>query len=477
MHGLQSALPAFMIDAHGISNAEEAKAYIERLNGYELAAGQIIQSLKDRAEKGIILPKYLIGKVKQDLQNITKGAPFDSGADSSPLLRDFSDKLEKTEMSESEKKAFQADVTTALLGGFKSGCQHMEDYLVELEALADNRAGVWKFPDGDAFYAYAVRQHTTTDLKPDEIHQKGLEEVERIHGEMKKVMTAVSFDGSLKAFFEKMRVDKQFYLSNDSIGRKAYLDRVQVTLDTMQARLPSMFSIFPKAELVVKPVEAFRAKSAGKAFYGQPSPDGTVPGIYYVNLHDMNAMPTYMLEALAFHEGIPGHHMQLALAQEMTDLPKFRRHAFFNSYIEGWGLYAESLAREMGFYQDPYDEFGCLSMELWRACRLVVDTGIHSKRWTKEEAIEYLKANTPNPASEIENAVNRYIVMPGQATSYTIGMLKIRELRERAAKKLGEDFELAEFHDLVLGNGALPLNLLEGLVDDWIAQKMTYLSK
>ena len=240
-------------------------------------------------------------------------------------------------------------------------------------------------------------------------------------------------------------------------------------IDTMRTRLPEMFNTFPKADLIVKAVEPFREKGAGKAFYQRPAADGSRPGTYYANLYLMSAMPTYQMEALAYHEGIPGHHMQLAIAQELEGIPEFRKSGNVTAYTEGWGLYSEFLPKELGFYDDPYSDFGRLAMELWRAARLVVDTGLHDKKWTREEATQYLIDNTPNPESDCVKAIDRYIVMPGQATAYKIGMLKILELRERAKAALGDKFTLGEYHDIVLRDGPVPLAILEEKVDTWIA--------
>ena len=239
----------------------------------------------------------------------------------------------------------------------------------------------------------------------------------------------------------------------------------------MKGDLPKLFNTFPKADMEVKAVEAFREKSAGKAFYSRPAPDGSRPGIYYANLYSMADMPTYQLEALAFHEGIPGHHMQIAIAQELEGIPSFRKYGGYTAYSEGWGLYSELVPKELGYYSDPYSDFGRLAMEIWRAARLVVDTGLHDKQWTREQAIQYLMDNTPNPQGDCEKAIERYIVMPGQATAYKIGMLKIVELRERARTQLGDQFDIREFHDIVLRDGAVPLAVLEETVDAWLESK------
>ena len=288
---------------------------------------------------------------------------------------------------------------------------------------------------------------------------------------MREIMKKVKFDGDLSEFFEFMRVDKQFYYPETEEGKQRYLDEAVALIDNMKSRLDELFIVKPKADMIVKQVEAFREKSAGKAFYQQPAPDGSRPGIYYANLYRMSDMPTYQMEALAYHEGIPGHHMQIAIAQELEGIPMFRKFGGYTAYVEGWGLYSEMIPKEIGLYEDPYSDFGRLAMELWRACRLVVDTGIHAKKWTREQGIDYYVTNTPNPQPDAVKMVERHVVMPSQATAYKIGMIKIVELREAAKAKLGDKFSLPEFHDVVLKNGAVPLNVLEDLVNQWVASK------
>ncbi len=333
------------------------------------------------------------------------------------------------------------------------------------QAVAPTQDGIWRLPDGKAYYAALLANYTTTDMSAAQIHALGLSEVARIHGEMKKIMAQVGFKGTLREFFEHLRTSPQYYYTT----REDYLADVDAKVKAMEARLPAFFHTLPKAHLQVKAVEAFREKSAGKAFYQSPSPDGSRPGTYYVNLYDLRDMSKTELEALAYHEGIPGHHLQRAVQTELTGLPPFRRFGGFTAYTEGWGLYSEELAKDMGAYTDPYSDFGRLGMELWRACRLVVDTGIHDKRWSREEAIQYLKDNTPNPDGDIEKAIERYIVYPGQATAYLIGKLKIMELRTRAQAALGDRFDYRDFHDVVLKSGPVPLDILERRVDAWIA--------
>jgi uncharacterized protein (DUF885 family) len=282
-------------------------------------------------------------------------------------------------------------------------------------------------------------------------------------------MNRVGFEGSLQEFFEFTRTDDRFFFENTDRGRERYLEEARAIIDDMRGRLDELFISKPGAALTVKAVEPFRERSAGKAFYQRPAPDGSRPGIYYVNLYDMKDMPTYQMRALAYHEGIPGHHMQIAIAQELEGLPKFRRFGGYTAYTEGWGLYAEWAPRDMDLYQDPYADFGRLAMELWRAGRLVVDAGLHHKRWSREQAIEWLSENTPNPPGDVVKAIERYIVMPGQATAYKIGMLKIQGLRQRAERELGAEFDVRDYHTAVLAHGPVPLDVLEELVDDYIA--------
>ena len=288
---------------------------------------------------------------------------------------------------------------------------------------------------------------------------------------MRTILKLLEFDGDLQDFFHYVRTDSQFYFSNTPAGKQSYLSMAVDIIATMQERLDDLFLRQPNADLIIKAVEPFREKSAGKAFYNRPAADGSRPGIFYANLYDTRDMPKYELEALAHHEGIPGHHMQISVATELTGIPKFRKFGRFTAYTEGWALYMEYVPKELGFYADPYADFGRLALELWRACRLVVDTGIHWQRWTREQAIQYLDDNTPSPHNQNVKAIERYIVMPSQATAYKIGMLKFLALRERSMEQLGDRFDIREYHDVVLRSGPLPLTMLEEVVDRWLASK------
>ncbi|MDT0676223.1 DUF885 domain-containing protein [Autumnicola musiva] len=471
MFGYHSSLPAFLINMHSIDSVSDAEAYISRLQGFPKAFEDIVENLKIREQNGVIPPRFVFEKVLDDSRNIINGKPFMKSAEVSTLLNDFKTKIGALNISEEKQQQLTASAEKVLVENVKPAYKNLIAFMEDQQQRATGEAGVWKFPKGDAFYNNRLQRITTTNLTAEEIHKFGLNEVARIHREMEEIMKNVRFDGSLQDFFGFMRTNEKFYYEDSEVGRQKYLADAKAIIDRMRKKLPDLFNTLPEADIVVKAVEPFREKSAGKAFYQQPAIDGSRPGTFYANLYDMNAMPTYQLEALAYHEGIPGHHMQIAIAQELDEVPDFRKHSFYTAYVEGWGLYSELLPKEIGFYKDPYADFGRLAMELWRACRLVVDTGIHAKKWTREEGIAYYKQNTPNAESDAIKMVERHIVMPGQATAYKIGMNKILELREKAAAELGENFDLREFHDVVLLDGAIPLNILEKKVEEWIEQK------
>lgn len=470
MFGLHSSVASLLINQHRISSVDDAEDYISRLNGLPELFDQLAENLELRAEKGIIAPKFVYPYVISDSKNIITGAPFDDG-EASALWGDFTGKLDKLEIDESQREKLLADAKKAMLESVKPAYENLIAAVEGIAEQATTKDGAWKFPNGEAFYNNALQRTTTTDLTAEEIHEIGLSEMKRIHNEMRGIMEKVGFEGTLQEFFVHMRNSDEFVYPNTEEGRQKYLNEAKAIIDDMRGRLDELFINKPKADLIVKAVEPFREKSAGKAFYQQPSMDGSRPGTYYANLYDMTAMPTYQMEALAYHEGIPGHHMQIAIQQELEGIPKFRRFGRYTAYSEGWGLYTEKLPKEIGLYKDPYSDFGRLAMELWRAVRLVVDTGIHAKKWTREEGIDFYVTNTPNAKSDAVKMVERHIVMPGQATAYKIGMNKILELREKAKSELGEKFDIREFHDVVLGSGPVPLNILEQFVNDYISEK------
>ncbi|CAL2101354.1 Lipoprotein [Tenacibaculum sp. 190130A14a] len=471
MHGMHAEIPAFLINMHQVSNVKDAENYIARLQNLKPLFDQLVNNLKLRQEKGIMPPKFVFAKVLDDSRNIIKGVPFDKSNAQSTLLKDFTSKVEKLEMEDSEKESLINRAKEALLASVLPAYTSLIETLEAQEKVATTDDGAWKLPEGEAFFNNALKRTTTTDLTAAQIHEIGLKEVARIHDEMRAIMKKVGFEGTLQDFFKFMKNDKQFYFEDSKEGREEYMAKATHMIDSMKTRLDELFITKPKAALIVKAVEPFREKSAGKAFYQQPAIDGSRPGTYYANMYDMASMPSYQMEALAYHEGIPGHHMQIAIAQELKDVPMFRKFGRYTAYVEGWGLYSEYVPKEMGFYADPYSDFGRLAMELWRACRLVVDTGIHAKKWTREEGIKYYTDNTPNAELDAIKMVERHIVMPSQATAYKIGMLKILELRKKAKEALADKFDIRKFHDVVLTSGPLPLNVLEAKVDEYIASE------
>ena len=471
MFGAQSGKPAFLINMHRIDDISDANAYISRLNEFNKYFTQLIKNLEAREAAGIVPPKFVFNKVIEDSENILKGKPFDNTDEKSTLLKDFSEKVSNLDIDTKTKSNLETLAKQALLTSVKPAYNSLISFIKKQKERANSDHGAWKFPDGKAFYNNALKRTTTTDLTANEIHEIGLSEVARIHKEMNIIRNKVGFKGTLQDFFQFMKTDKQFYYKADKQGKAAYLKKAVNLIDSMETRLDEIFITKPKASIIVKAVESFREKSAGKAFYNRPAADGSRPGIYYANLYDMESMPIYQMEALAYHEGIPGHHMQLAIQQELKEVPLFRKFGGYTAYTEGWGLYSEFIPKEMGFYVDPYSDFGRLAMELWRACRLVVDTGIHAKKWTREEGIAYYTENTPNAELDVIKMVERHIVMPSQATAYKIGMLKILELRTKAKNALGDQFDIRDFHEVVIAQGAIPLNILEEFVNDYITSK------
>ena len=459
MNGAQSQLPAFLINIHRVTNESDARDYISRIEGVGPGMAELTSQSRERADNGIMPPDWVYPYVISDIENL-----LSAGLDNA-ILEDFAEKVGELEIDDAAKAALIADSVTAWESSAQPAYEGLLAEMKRQQAIAPTDDGIWRFPEGAAYYEALLANYTTTDLSADEIHAIGLREVDRIHGEMRAIMAEVGFEGSLQDFFEYTRTNDRFYYTS----REEYLADAQAAIDKVEAVMPQWFGTLPTDPLVIKPVEAFREKSAGKAFYQRPAPDGSRPGTYYVNLYNLKDMSANELEALAYHEGLPGHHLQLSIQTQLGDVPPFRRFGGVTAYSEGWGLYSEELGKDMGFYTDPYSDFGRLGMELWRACRLVVDTGIHHKRWTREEAIAYLTENTPNPDGDIRKAIERYAVYPGQATAYMIGKLKIMELREMARTELGDDFDIRGFHDAILLSGPVPLSIMEENVAAWVA--------
>ena len=474
MGGIQSFLPTFLINFHKVDTEADYIAYVQRLRDVPRLFSQEMDQVRRSAAAGIRPPRFTHEGVIEQANKVITGAPFTAGKDSA-LWADAqakADSLLKAGKIDAARAArLKSDARTALVEAVQPAYAGVVSWFkADLPNAAVNPSGVGtSHPDGAAYYAQRLRAATTTDLTPEQVHQIGLAEVERLRGEMTALKDRVGFKGDLNAFFKFVDSDPRFKYPNTDAGRQAYLDDATKAIATIKTQLPNYFGLLPKADLVVRRVEPYREVAGAAQHYYPSTPDGSRPGIYYAHLSDMSAMPKTNLETIAYHEGLPGHHMQIAIAKELQGVPEFRKQAMFNAYAEGWGLYAEWLAREMpGTFTDPYSEYGRLTNEMWRAIRLVVDTGLHAKGWTQQQAVEYAVSNSSNPRSSIEAEVRRYIVWPGQASSYKIGMLKIQELRRKAETELGDRFDIRGFHDAVLGGGALPLALLERRVDQWI---------
>ncbi|HVF95067.1 MAG TPA: DUF885 domain-containing protein [Sphingomonas sp.] len=463
-------IPVFLVNQHRIDTAADARAYVARLIETERVMREVAQTMRDQAAKGIVPPKMVFKPAREDAAKVISGAPFTAGADST-LLADFRKKIGALDIAAGEKTQLLAAAQAALAGPFRRGFTTLFAALDEIEPLAKGNDGAWSLPNGAAYYDARLAQNTTTDLTADQIHRIGLDQVAAIRLEMEAVKTRIGYRGTLEAFFDAVRSDPAYKYPDTAAGREAYLAAARGVIERMMTAAPRWFHTLPKAALEVRAVEPWRQGTAAVAFYNRPAPDGSRPGIYYVNLADMNQVQKVQLAGIAVHEGAPGHHFQIARAQELQGLPKFRRFGGYSAYSEGWGLYTERLAKEMGAYADPQAEFGMLSLQMWRAIRLVTDTGLHAKRWSRQRAIDYFAANSSLSRLDIEREVNRYINNPGQATSYMIGQLRIAGLRKKAQDALGTRFDIRDFHEIVLANGAVPLAVLEEEVDRYIAAK------
>ena len=473
MNNIASELPAFLQNIHKVETSKDAEDYISRLAGVQVVLQQVVQQLRQSESIGVIPPMMVYPKVLPSALNMLQGAPFEESAEDGILLADFRGKLELLELDPEETAILLNDAANALSGPFRSGYQALIEELQRLKAVADNNHGIWHLPDGEAFYANRIQNWTTVVRPVDEIHQLGLAEVNRIRAEMQQIMLEVGYDGDLASFFEYVRNSPENYYENTDAGRAEYILEATALIDGIYDIADDYFNVLPKAPLEVRRVEPWREDGASTAFYSRPSPDGARPGIYYINQKNMNAVQKHIMNSLAYHEGAPGHHFQIAIQQELKDIPKFRMFGGYSAYSEGWALYAERLAYEAGLYEGmPMRNFGRLAEEMKRAVRLVVDTGMHARQWPLEKSIEYMTANTPMAPADIERQIKRYYVLPGQALSYKVGMLTILELRQRAEQQLAEDYDIREFHDAVLKNGPVPMQVLQELIETYIKSKI-----
>ena len=479
MGGVQSFAPTFLINFHKVADENDYLAYIARLQKLGTAFDQSLERARASSVAGIRPPKFAFEGVIDQSGKIIAGAPFDGGKDSA-LWADAqakADALAKDgKVSAERAAALKTEARKALLDNVKPAYERIIAFArEELPKAAVNPSGVGSsHSNGAAYYTHQLKMNTSTGMSADEIHQLGLTEVARLRGELEKVQKTMGVEGDLPAFFKHVQSDPERLFPNTDAGRQAYIDEATADIANIKEHLPDYFGLLPKADLVVKRVEAFREQPGAAQHYYPGTPDGTRPGVYYAHLVDMTSMPKTELEVIAYHEGLPGHHMQISIAQELTGVPTFRSQAFDTAYAEGWGLYSEWLAKEMpGTYQTPYSEYGRLMSEMWRAIRLVVDTGMHAKGWTEQQAVDYFRANSSVPDAAIKSEIQRYLVMPGQATAYKVGMIRIQQLRKKAETELGEQFDIRGFHDAILGGGAMPLDLLERRVDSWIASRKT----
>ena len=476
MQGMHTTLPTLMITMHRVDTEQDMQAYISRVGQFERALGQLVDRAEANAARGVRPPYFAYDTVIAEARGLIDGAPFTDGADTA-LWQDGKAKIAALAtagtIDAARAERLRADLSAALTSSYLPGYRRLIAFMEADRPNAGTVAtGAGSLPDGQAYYASQLKAYTTTDLTPDEVHRIGLAEIARIRGEMEAIKNAVGFDGDLQAFFAQVKTGEWNYYPDNDAGAQSYLADATAAIDNVRRQLPNYFGLLPKAALEVRRVEPFREQDGAAQHYQSGTPDGSRPGVYYAHLSDMTAMPKNQLEVIAYHEGIPGHHMQISIAQELEGVPTFQRQFGLSAYAEGWALYAEKLAKEMpGTYADPYAEFGRLSSEIFRAIRLVVDTGLHSKGWTEQQAIAFFEQNSPEPLGSVRSEVQRYLVWPGQATSYKIGMLKIEELRAGAERELGGDFDIRGFHDAVLSGGAMPLSLLERRVRAWIAER------
>jgi uncharacterized protein (DUF885 family) len=468
MGGLHRRVATVLFNDHQIMERADADAYIARLRAVKPLMLELVGQLQRQQASGIQPPRFVYDLTINEVSNLLKGRPFEDSVDDSPVLADFRRKVDGANFTAADRESLLSQGQEAMRSGFAPGYRALLEQLQSAQRDATEQAGAWKLPRGAEFYRFAIESYTTLPLAPAEVHTLGLKEVARIHAEMRSTMKRLKFNGWLQQFFAHMREDPRNYYEDSARGRAQYVADAESLLKAARERHREMVGRPSNIDVVVRAVEAWREKSSAKAFYQNPSEDGSRPGVFYVNLYDMKAAPKYQLPVVLYHEAIPGHHLEVSMAYQLKDLPRFRKLNSVAAFSEGWGLYAERLAAELGLYHDADQDFGRLTLELMRAARLVVDTGLHAQRWTREQAVSYLDENMPGSHYDNQREIDRYIVLPGQATSYAVGMLKIVELRERASRALGDKFRLTRFHDVVLGSGPLPLPLLEENVDAWI---------
>jgi uncharacterized protein (DUF885 family) len=468
MFGAQSGFPSFMESTHQVHSVRDAEDYVSRLSQAGRQFDQVLDGLRHREELGILPPQFVVTKVLEEMRNFV-ATPAEEGI----LMVSLTDKMKEADLDGAAQQRIALEARAQIENTVYPAYGRLISYFEILDAKVSENNGVWALPDGDNFYRLAMRLFTTTDYSPDYLHDFGLSEVDRIQAEILDILETEGWDVSqgFHAAISEMADNPKFYYSDSGEGRDQILADYQTILNEVSAGLEPYFDVMPEADLKVQRIPEFKEKTSPGAYYQPPAMDGSRPGTFYANLYDIKATPRYGMRTLAYHEGVPGHHFQLAIQQQQDDLPFFRRVIPAVAYSEGWALYAERLAWELGFQDDPYDNIGRLQAELFRGVRLVVDTGIHYKRWNREQAIDYMISNTGMAESDVVAEIERYFIMPGQALAYKVGMTKLLELRDRARVELGDQFDIREFHRVVLTNGSVPLDILEDLIDEYIAAK------
>jgi len=466
LFGVQSQFPSFMANTHRLLAPRDCDYYLQRLGALPAKFDQTLASVKLRESKGIIPPRFVVEKVLKEMRSFVA-----QPASGNILASSFKTRAAKiADLNEQQRADYQARVENAITAQVYPAYQKLIDYFQALLPKTTTDDGIWKLPEGEACYTYLLHLNTTTTMSPNEIHELGLREVARIEGEMRLLLDANGFAGQpIGQSMISLGKDPRFLYPNDETGRNAALAEYKRLIDDATRRCAQLFQTTPRAVCEVQRVPVFKEATGPGAYYEGAAMDGTRPGVFYANLRDMKEVAKWSMPTLAYHEGVPGHHWQISVAQELKGLPQFRKVIPFTAYMEGWALYAEWLAKDSGWYaNDPFGDLGRLQAELFRAVRLVVDTGIHEKRWTREQAIAYMLGKTGMGEQEVTAEIERYIVAPGQACAYKVGMLKIQELRARAQRQLGAKFDLRAFHDVILKNGALPLEILEEQVNGWL---------
>lgn len=448
--------------AHPFKTVKDYDDFLSRAADFSVYIDQAILNMQDGMREGVVQPRILMEKLVPQLESQLVDSAEDSSfyAPVRNMPEDFSD-----QDRERLTAAYKETISDTIIPAYERLTNFIGD---EYLSAARDTVGLYALPNGEEWYAYMVRVRTTTDMTPDEIHQIGLDEVARIHGEMRKVMDEVGFEGGLQDFFDFVNTDEQFFFDEAEQLIQGYRDMS----DHISELSKSLFEVYPKTAFEVRRVEPFRERSAAGGSYQAGTADGERPGIFYANAYDIKARGKWAMESLFLHEAIPGHHFQIMIQRENEDLPDFRRYGGFTAFSEGWGLYAESLGKEIGVFTDPYQYFGGLNAELWRAIRLVVDTGIHSKEWTRQQVLDYMYANSAVVEARAVAEAERFMAIPGQALAYKVGQLKIREIRSNAEARLGDKFDIKAFHTEVLKDGAMPLSMLEAKIDRWVEARM-----